>query len=166
MPNAPNNATVVETCTRRIRALSTYVDGRTTLGINGRKHAHAEVVAVYERCVDARAKVATLRAQLAEALEEVGVAEVARMEADRALKAWVRGEFGVESTEANDFGFPAPKKPAMTADQKALAVARGKATRKARRTMGKKQKEEIRGTIAAPAKRDSADAAPAASAPG
>jgi hypothetical protein len=148
MPNAPNNATVVETCTRRIRALGTYVDPRTAIGVNGRKHAHAEVVAVYERCVDARAKVANLRAQLAEALEEVGTADVARMEADRALKAWVRGEFGVESTEANDFGFPAPKKPTMSAEQKALAVARGKATRKARWTMGKKQKQEIRGTIA------------------
>jgi hypothetical protein len=159
MPNAPNNATVVETCTRRIRALGTYVDGRASIGINGRKHAHAEVVAVYARCVDARAKVASLRAQLAEAIEEVGSAEVARMEADRALKAWVRGEFGVESTEANDFGFPAPKKPAMTVDQKALAVARGKATRKARRTMGKRQKEEIRGTIAATGDAPSAPAA-------
>ena len=150
MPNAPNNATVVETCTRRIRALGAYVDARATLGINGRKHAQSEVVAVYERCVDARAKVANLRAQLAEALEEVGAADVARMEADRALKAWVRGEFGVESMEANDFGFPAPKKPTMTVEQKAQAVARGKATRKARRTMGKRQKEEIRGTIALP----------------
>jgi hypothetical protein len=150
MPNAPNNATVVETCTRRIRALGAYVDTRATVGIDGRKHAHAEVVAVYARCVDARAKVANLRAQLAEALDEVGAADAARAQADRALKAWVRGEFGVQSAQASDFGFPPPKKPAMTADQKALAVARGKATRKARRTMGKRQKEEIRGTIAPP----------------
>jgi hypothetical protein len=94
--------------------------------------------------------VASLRAQLAEALQEVGETEEARLEADGALKAWVRGEFGVESTEANDFGFPAPKKPVMTVEQKALAVERGKATRKARGTLGKRQREAIRGTIAAP----------------
>ena len=150
MPNAPNNATVVETCTRRIRAMGAYVDRRANIGINGRKHAHAQVVAVYQRCLAARAKVANLRAQLAEALQEVGETEVARMEADGALKAWVRAEFGVESTEANDFGFPAPRKPVLTAEQKALAVERGKATRKARGTLGARQREGIRGTIPAP----------------
>jgi hypothetical protein len=148
MPNAPNNATVVETCTRRIRAMGAYVDRGATMGINGRKHAHAQVVTVYQRCLDARAKVANLRAQLAEALDEVGETEVARVEADGALKAWVRAEFGVESAEANDFGFPAPKKPVMTAEQKMLAVERGRATKKARGTLGKRQREEIRGTIA------------------
>jgi hypothetical protein len=147
MPNAPNNATVVETCTRRIRAMGSYVDRKSVVAINGRKHGHAEVVAVYQRPVDARAKVASLRAQLAEALNEVKDADAARMEADRALKAWVRGEFGVESGEANDFGFPAPKKAVLTVEQKARAVERGKATRKARGTMGYRQKEAIRGVL-------------------
>jgi hypothetical protein len=151
MPNAPNNRAVVETCTRRIRALGTYVDRKSVVAINGRKHAHAEVVAVYQRPVDARAKVASLRAQLAEALDEVSKADAARMEADRALKAWVRGEFGVESTEANDFGFPTPKRAVLTVEQKARAVERGRATRKARGTMGRRQKEAIRGVVAAPA---------------
>ncbi len=94
---------------------------------------------MYQRCVDARAKVAA-RAHLAEALGEVHDADAARMVTDRALKAWVRVEFGQERVEANDFGFPAPKKPTMTAEQKALAVERGRATRKARGTMGPRQK--------------------------
>ena len=145
MPNAPNNATVVETCTRRIRAMGAYVDRGANIGINGHKHAHAQVVGVYQRCLDARAKVATLRAQLADALQGVLETEVARTEADGALKAWVRAEFGVESTEANDFGFPAPKKAAMTAEQKALAVERGRATRKARGTSGKRGTFQLEG---------------------
>jgi hypothetical protein len=150
MPNVPNNATVVETCTRRIRALETYVDRVSVVGINGRKHAHGDVVAVYQRSIDARAKVARLRAQLAEALDEVGDADAGRAEADRALKAWVRGEFGVESSAAHDFGFPAPRKAVLTLEQKARAVERGKATRKARGTMGRRQKEAIRGVVAPP----------------
>src|ERR1700733_278292 len=144
----PNNATIVETCTRRLRSLAGYVDGGVTIAINGRKHAHGDVVAIYQKCLDARATVARLRAQLLEAIGTVGDTEVARLEADAALKAWVRAQFGVESTEAIDFGFPPPRTGARTVEEKALAVARAKATRKARHTMGKRQKEGIRGTVA------------------
>ena len=148
MKKRPNNATVVEACTQRVRALGSYVDGSVTIAINGRKHAHAEVVAIYGRCLDARATVARLRAQLLEAIGTVGETEAARLEADAALKAWVRAQFGVESTEAIDFGFPPPRTGVRTVEEKALAVARAKATRKARHTMGKRQKEGIRGTVA------------------
>jgi hypothetical protein len=92
--------------------------------------------------------VARLRAQLLEAIGTVGETEAARLEADAALKAWVRAQFGVESTEAIDFGFPPPRTGVPTVEEKALAVARAKATRKARHTMGKRQKEGIRGTVA------------------
>lgn len=77
-------------------------------------------------------------------------AEAARREADRALRAWAANEFGVESKEAIDFGFPPPKEPELTVEAKALAVARRKATREARGTMGKREKEGVRGTLAAP----------------
>jgi hypothetical protein len=147
VPTKPNNAKIVETCTRRVRSLASYVGSDTAIAINGRKLAHADVVATYRRCLDARATVARLRAQLEEALGTVGETEAARLEADAALRAWVRAEFGVESTEAIDFGFPPPRKSARTVEEKALAVARTKATRAARRTMGKRQKQEIRGTL-------------------
>jgi len=150
----PNNATVVEACTQRIRALGGYVERNATIAINGRKHAHGDVVAIYQQCLDARATVARLRAQLVEAIGTVGETEAARREADAALKAWVRAQFGVGSTQAVDFGFPPPRTGVRTVEEKALAVARTKATRKARYTMGKRQKEEIRGTVvvtAAPA---------------
>ena len=150
MATKPNNAKVVETCTRRVRSLSSYVGSDATIAINGRKVTHGDVVATYRRCLDARATVARLRAQLEEALGTVAETEAARVEADAALRAWVRAEFGVESTEAIDFGFPPPRKPKRTVEEKALAVARTKATRAARRTMGKRQKAEIRGTLVAP----------------
>jgi hypothetical protein len=43
----PNNATVVEACTQRVRALGSYVDGSVTIAINARKHGHPDVVAIY-----------------------------------------------------------------------------------------------------------------------
>jgi len=94
--------------------------------------------------------VARLRAQLEDALGTVAETEAARLKTDAALRAWVRAEFGVESTEAIDFGFPAPRKPVRTLEEKTLAAARTKATRAARHTMGKRQKEEIRGMLVVP----------------
>jgi hypothetical protein len=81
----------------------------------------------------------------------VAAADAARVEADGALKAWVRGEFGTESAEANDFGYPAPRKAVMTAEQKALAVEKGRATRKVRGTVGARQREKIHGALPRPA---------------
>ena len=150
MATKPNNAKIVETCTRRVRSLGSYVGSEATIAINGRKLAHADVVATYRRCLDARATVARLRAQLEEALGTVAETEAARLETDAALRAWVRAEFGVESTEAIDFGFPPPRKAVRTVEDKALAVARTKATRAARRTMGERQKEGIRGVVEGP----------------
>jgi hypothetical protein len=69
----PNNATIVAACTQRIRSLAGYVEADAQIAINGRKHAHADVVAIYRQCLDARAAVARLRAQLAEALGTVYV---------------------------------------------------------------------------------------------
>ena len=151
MTRRPNNATVVEACARRIRSLDSYVDGGAQIAINGRKYAHADVRAIYQRCLDAREAAARLRAQLLEAIATIAETETQRLEADAALRAWVRAEFGVTSAEAIDFGFPAPRKPTHTIEGKALAVARRKATREARHTMGARQKERIRGVIAEPA---------------
>ena len=150
MATKPNNATIVETCTRRVRSLGSYVGSGAKIAVNGRKLTREDVVATYRSCLDARATVARLRAQLESALVTVAETEAARLEADTALRAWVRAEFGVESTEAIDFGFPPPRKPKLTVEEKALAVARTKATRAARRTMGKRQKEGIRGAVVAP----------------
>jgi hypothetical protein len=66
---------------------------------------------------------------------------------DRALKGWVNSQFGVGSTQAIAFGFPAPKKPVRSPAAKVKAVAQGKATRTARHTMGPKAKLAIKGTV-------------------
>jgi hypothetical protein len=144
----PNNATVVDACTRRLRALAGYVDTNTTIAINGRKLGLADVLAIYEECLASRSDLAQKRAAARAAMGRRATAEAARREADQALKAWAGAEFGIESKEAIDFGFPPAKKPVLTAEAKALAVARRKATREARHTMGKNQKGEIRGMLA------------------
>jgi hypothetical protein len=147
MPGRPNNTHVVDACTRRLRALASYAGGASAIAINGRKLTVAEVAAIYEECLDSRADLAKLRAIAQAAMNRRATAEAARLEADRALRAWAANEFGIESKEAIDFGFPPSRKPELTVEAKALAVARRKATREARGTMGKRQKEGVRGTL-------------------
>ncbi len=148
MPGRPNNAVVVDACTRRLNALESYVDGKVVIGINGKHLTLSDVIAIYQGSLDSRAALATQRAITKAAMAVRADAEVARREADRALRAWVENHFGIGSTEAIDFGFPPARKPARTVENKANAVALAKATREARHTMGLTEKRLIKGTLA------------------
>ncbi len=70
---------------------------------------------------------------------------------DSALKPWVIGQFGPNSQEAIDFGFPPKKTATLSVEEKVQAVAQAKATREARGTMGKKARLKIKGVVPSPA---------------
>jgi len=148
--NSQNNAVVVDTCTKRLNALSAYVDAKAQIAIDGTKLKASQVVAIYQSCLDSRAALATKRAETKAAMATRSSAELARKRADTAVKAWVVNEFGVGSQQAIDFGFAPPKKATRTVESKVNAVALAKATRAARHTMGKKQKSLIKGTVVVP----------------
>src|ERR1700722_789629 len=98
----------------------------------------------------------------------------------RALKRTVLGQFGdtqdASSTLA-DFGYAPPKVTEKSSATKAAAAEQGRATRAARHTMGSKQKQQVKGTVATttasppatpaspPAAGPAAPVAPVASAP-
>jgi len=67
----------------------------------------------------------------------------------RGLRQYVLNVFGETSPVLADFGFTAPKKRVLTPDEKAAAAVKAKATRKARNTMGKVQKKNVKGTVTA-----------------
>jgi hypothetical protein len=153
-----NNADVIDSCTARLNALKQYISNtKVTIKVNGEAHKVSDLIAIYQRCLDTRAALNTQRAQVKETMTSRANAEAQRRAADLALKPWVINEYGATSTAAHDFGFPPRKAPALTAEEKAAAVALGQATRAARHTMGSKQKKGIKGTIVAP----TAPAAPA-----
>jgi hypothetical protein len=148
--NSQNNAAVVDSCTKRLNALTAYVDAKAQIAIGGKKLKASQVVAIYQSCLDSRAALATKRAETKAAMATRSSAETARKSADGALKAWVVNEFGEGSPQALDFGFAPPKKATRTVESKVNAVALAKATRAARHTMGKKQKSLIKGTMVVP----------------
>jgi hypothetical protein len=148
--NSQNNAAVVDTCTKRLNALSAHVDAKAQIAIDGTKLKASQVIGIYQSCLDSRAALATKRAETKAAMATRSSAETARRRANRAVKAWVVNEFGEGSQQALDFGFVPPKKATRTVESKVQAVALAKATRGARHTMGKKQKSLIKGTPVVP----------------
>jgi hypothetical protein len=144
----PNNASITDTCTQRLNALKTHLTQTgATIVVNGVQTTVADVIATYEACLDGRATLKTQRADVKATLGAIAAADSKRRAMDQALKAWVVTQYGADSKEAHDFGFPPPKAPVRTVKSKATALERSQATRKARHTLGSKQKEEVKGTM-------------------
>ena len=169
MSNTQSNAKIVATCGQRITALNKLVTSKAAMKINGQPMKLSDVIAVYQANVDARAELITQRAALTKALSARESAEATRQATDVGLKAWVIGEFGASSTEAQEFGFGPSKVAVKSAETKAKAVKKLRATREARMTLGKRQRKDIKGAVpastepAVPA--NTAPAASSASAP-
>jgi hypothetical protein len=108
--------------------------------------------------LDADALVARFEAHL-ECIDDIArydrmksdaVAREAKLEKEL-LELWmivgnfVRGYLGDTSLELRDFGLKERSKPVLSSATKALAVAKRKATRQVRGTMGKRQRKKIKG---------------------
>ena len=149
--NKVSNATVVTNNTKRILALNKHVTGKKPeIPIGGRVLKPAQVTAVFQDSLDKRAAITAALAAYKAALAAGVEAEANRRVAEAALKAWVLNRFGADSTEAHEFGYTARKTAVLSAVDRANAVLLNQATRKARGTMGKKEKLKIKGTLSAP----------------
>jgi hypothetical protein len=104
--------------------------------------------------IDALKSIDDLRAALHSALVSARVISAKALGARKALRAYILGNYGAEAAQMfADFGMNLPKpKSTVLTQAKADAVAKAKATRKARHTMGSKQKAAITGepTVATP----------------
>jgi hypothetical protein len=100
-----------------------------------------------QQLVDLRSGVdaakATVKAKLA--------AEAASMPALRALKSayvtYIKATFGTSPEALADFGITLKARAPLTTDAQTVANAKRSSTRKARHTMGSKEKKTIKGTV-------------------
>jgi hypothetical protein len=144
--NDDNNAKAIELCKTRLDALKKLVPASTQMLIDGVPMAPADVIAVFQKCLDTRVEVDSTFNEYEAALADRDAADVKRRTLDKGLQSWVRTTYGAVSKTANDFGYPPPKQPVKTVATKAQAIVRSEATRKARNTMGSVQKEAVKGT--------------------
>jgi hypothetical protein len=145
--NKPNKNTALALDQKALAGVDKYFATASTLSIAGTSYTPAALKAVFQADIDATNALDASRAQVK---QQVATAHAARAKANAAragLKAYVLGTSGAAAvTMLEDFGMTVPKPHVLTVEAKAKSVANAEATRKARHTMGKKQKESIKGS--------------------
>ena len=119
----------------------------TALPLGGETYNAATLQALIERRIDAANAVATTRATWLAAVEAYAKVDETVSVAVRGLEQYVVNAYGPTSPKLADFGFTPSKRATQTPEQKAAAVAKRAATRKARGTMGKNQKKAVKGDV-------------------
>jgi hypothetical protein len=133
-----------------IQGAQTVLTGKT-ISFRGTTMTQAQVVQAAQAQLAPYSAVSTDRTKLKQDVQT-------RSTSGPVAKQWVAdfklsagSTFGVTSVEYSQFGFKPNKTPTpLTADEKQLKTARNRATRLVRNTMGKKQKQAVKGQVPAP----------------
>ena len=154
-----NKATRQNDNRKIVGAIKKHLSGTVTL--KGVKYAPARLAKMFQEGID----IADATDQAAKTWHQAVAKEKGNTQdlssVQISLRNHVSATFGEASTEFADFGFTPKAVSAVDAATKAGAVVKRAATRAARGTKGKRQKEKIKGTIVAPAE----PAAPAVTTP-
>jgi len=138
-----NMTETIATCVNRITGLDALPAG-TKIVVRG---VEVDVKAVMQACIDAAQQLEHQRGVVHAALVASRKANDARLKLDEGLKAWLTTNYGLESTIAAAFGFAPRKKTVKSPATKKAAAEKNRATRKARNTMGKRQRLKIKGVL-------------------
>jgi hypothetical protein len=121
-----------------------YGTGSNTLQVSGATFTVTALTQLMQDFVDNRSAVETAQAAAKAKIETERASAPSQLAVIRGLVAFVRVTFGTSADVLADFGLALPKARApLTAEQKAVAVAKRAATRAARHTMGKNQKQAV-----------------------
>ncbi|MGH7439052.1 MAG: hypothetical protein ACRENE_25465 [Polyangiaceae bacterium] len=125
-----------------------HLGAASSLAFGGGALTPAEVEAFLQRLADLRAAVESGKAEAAARIAEERAQAPALHGQMKAYVSFVRARFGDQPDVLADFGLePRKARTPLTIDEQAAAVAKRKATRQARHTMGKKQKKKVKGDV-------------------
>jgi hypothetical protein len=125
-----------------------YPTGSSTLQVGGATYTVTALTQLMQDFVDNRTAVTTAEAATKATIAVERAKAPSQLAVIRAFVAFVRGTFGTAADVLADFGLAPPKAHApLTAEQKAVAVAKRAATRAARHTMGTVQKKGVKGAV-------------------
>ena len=127
-----------------------FPNGSQQLQVGGATFTVTGLTTLLQSFVDTREAVEASKAATKAKVQAAGAQAPSQRATIHALETTVRGTFGNSADVLADFGLAPPKARApRTAEEKAVAAAKGAATRKARGTMGKIQKKNVKGSITA-----------------
>jgi hypothetical protein len=138
---------VVERVTKLIEGIDQFADLPLPIVARGQVFTPAEVKAKLQSIVDLRQRADDARAQLAEALAEEERAMPDLLAFASAVRAHVKLVHGTSPIALAAHGIHPKARASLTAEARAVAVAKRAATRTARHTMGPRQKEKIKGNV-------------------
>jgi len=163
------------TMEQRIRGLVAGTQKHPPTGpltVGGATYTATVLVQLLQSLADALAAVDSAKASWQDALKNATEVKAKVVPVVQVYRSWVAVTYGNAPTTLADYGVTPRKVPApLTAEQKVARAAKAAATRKARNTMGKVQKKDVKGTVPTTAPVTSSTAStpvapgPAASAP-
>jgi hypothetical protein len=145
-----NNTTFQAQEQTALAAVDKYYSGVSSLTIGGTSYTPAAVKKVLSDDLAAQAALAPQRATLHVAVTSAQAVRATARALLKALRVHIVDQYGTQSAPVlADFGYAPASSTKPTILEKVQAVDKRIATRKARHTMGKKQKKAITGTVPA-----------------
>jgi hypothetical protein len=132
-----------------LNGIETELQAMPTLFLGGETYTPQTLEAFVQSRIDRANAVATARAAWEDALRAYDTVNKKATIVIGDLRHLVMAAFGRDTPKLASFGFPLPRVPTLTSEQRSNAAFKAAATRKARKTMGKKQKALVKGEVPA-----------------
>jgi hypothetical protein len=130
-----------------IDGIEKFLTQFASLPVGSQVLAPADIVKVFQARLDAGKAVLTAEAARTAAIKADKDERLKTAAFTQSFRRMVLGMFSQSPDTLAVFGLKAPKAVKKTVQTKSTAVAKSKATRTARNTMGTKQKKAIKGTV-------------------
>jgi hypothetical protein len=130
-----------------IAGVQKHFGSATTILIDGVPMAPKDIVATFQAANDAIAAAVAAEGAFHDAVAAQGAAVAKAKALGSGLTRTVKTQLGSAQGILNDFGIQVSSRQVPSAATVALAVDKRTATRKARNTLGKRQKASIKGTV-------------------
>jgi hypothetical protein len=132
---------------KMVDGVSQYMSQLASIHVAGHSMTPAEMVQLLQSRLDAAKAVIEAEAALRAAIQAERDLRVKTATTVSSLRQLVGGMFSQAPDMLAVFGLKPRKGSSLSAEARAQAVLKGRATRKARHTMGKKQKLAIKGAL-------------------
>ena len=142
-----NRPTIQARDAQVITGIGKHLQSLPSLQLMGSAFTPAELVKLLQSRIDSAGAVASSKANFHSTVAADRALSTRVTQVVRALRQYVLNAFGSASPVLADFGFAPPARATRTPEQKAASAAKASATRKARHTMGPKQKKAVKGNV-------------------
>lgn len=147
LSNKSNSTNQIAGAEAFIAGFKKHLSGLPSLNVAGQSMTPSQIVATLQARIDAFNAVTPAKGAFHAAVSNLKTTKASTKEFVSALVTMVKAMFSTQPDVLSDFGLTPRKKAAPSAQTKALAAQKNKATRQARGTVGPKKKLAIHGTL-------------------